>query len=179
MNVTRRKLLAFSGLVALFLLAVAYFFWTRERGGSAQKLAVMFVGITNNPVAQMTPNRVAVCRGANGLCALFSVTNIGRSGWIWFNTSFVEQKTETGWQRVKTDQGVWSGVEGGRWTPEYGCLFAVGWPSGVPTNATWRLRVRYGREPSLIGILVNDHLGRMVFRRGAEEQTIASSEAKQ
>jgi hypothetical protein len=125
----------------------------------------------------MKPTRVEVCLGATGLCALFGVTNIAPKEFIWFKASVVEQRTETGWQPF-VPNGAWSGVEGSVWQPGYGCLYAVGWPPGLSTNATWRLRVAYGREPSLLGTLINQKLGWEIFKRGRQESTVISSEVK-
>jgi hypothetical protein len=147
------------------------------------KLAVSFVTLANNPTAAR-PAVVLSPHGATGLCAMFSVTNIAgtnvaKDPWIWFDTTAVELKTETGWQQIMPDANAWSGIAGKRWNPGYGCLFAVGWPPGIPTNATWCIRVRYGLEPSVTQIIANDKLNRELFHSGKEEQTIVSSEVKQ
>jgi hypothetical protein len=98
------------------------------------KLAVIFIGMTNNPVRTMGPPRVEV-----------------------------------------------SGVEGSLWMPGYSCLMAVGWPPGLSTNAFWRLRVGYGRDPSDLETLINQRvaqplLGRELFRSSKEENSVSSSE---
>ena len=49
----------------------------------------------------------------------------------------------------------------------------------MATNACWRLNVRYGREPPIIGIIVNQRTGRDLFPRGKEELTIQSSEVNE
>jgi hypothetical protein len=132
--------------------------------------------MTNNPTPQMTPIRVAVTQDATGLCALFLVTNISAKQYIWFKTASVEQKTEAGWKPFVPKGGPWTGVEGQLWSPGYGCLIAVGWPPGLATNATWRLQMRYGRDPSTLGIIINQKTGREFFPRGKAEWTIISSE---
>lgn len=177
MAISRRYRVFF---VACALALLACLFWCGLRKGSASpRLSVAFVGVTNNPAPLMSPSRISLAQGATGLCAMFEVANIGKHGWIWFDTTSVEQKTDTGWKRVETAGTPWSGVEGGRWTPGYDCLIAVGWPPGVATNSTWRLQVRYGPEPSVVGIVANELVGRTLFLRGEEEGTVASSEVKQ
>ena len=167
-------------LAALVLLLVAYLFSSRNSPVlPTAKLAVAFAGITNNPTRQMTPTRVEVCQGATGLCALFWVTNVSADHYIWFKTASIEQKTRTGWQPFVPSSGSWNGIEGRLWMPGYGCFIAAGWPPGLATNATWRLRVRYGRDPSTLGIIVNQKTGREIFTSGKEEATIASSEVNQ
>jgi hypothetical protein len=142
-------------------------------------LSVVFVGMTNNPARSMTPPRLAVCQGATGRCAMFMVSNTSSNQYIWFNTASVEQKTETGWQLFIPYRSPWSGVEGMVWPPGSSGIYAVGWPPGMATNACWRLNVRYGREPPIIGIVVNQKTGRELFPRGKEESTIQSSDVKE
>ena len=172
---------------AFILLLVAYLFWMGGQAGpTSPKLSVVFVGMTNNPIRTMTPTRLAVCQGATGRCAMFMVSNISSNRYIWFNTASVEQKTETGWQQFIPSSGSWFGLEGGEWSPGYGCLVAVGWPPGLATNASWRLQVRYGREPSSLGIKLNKMIGRQLFppglipfHRGEPEADVKSSEVKE
>jgi hypothetical protein len=127
----------------------------------------------------MTPTRIELCQGATGLCAMFRVANITSNQFIWFKTASVEQKTETGWRPFVPSKGSWSGIEGLLWRPGYACLVAVGWPPGLSTNASWRLQVSYGRDPSTFGILVNQKLERDIFKSGREESTVSSSEVSQ
>jgi hypothetical protein len=178
--VMTRPLQSIAFFAALVLLLVAYMLssiipadpWT-------PKLSVMFVGMTNNPMRQMTPTRVEVTQGATGFCALFWVTNITAKQFVWFKTASIEQRTEAGWEPLVPSGGSWSGVEGSLWSPRYGCLIAVGWPPGLATNATWRLQVRYGRDPSTFGLIVNQKTGREFFKSGKEEATIPSDEVTQ
>ncbi len=167
-------------VAAVLLVLLTCLWWGRTPGGpSTTKLAVVFVGLTNNPTAAVTPARVELCRGATGLCAVFLVTNITKSKRIWFETSGVERRTDSGWQPLAPDPSSWSGVAGSVWTPEYGCLYAVGWPPGVSTNASWRLQMRYGLEPPDVGLAINQVLGRNVVPRGKVVQAVPSSEVKQ
>ena len=165
---------------AFLLLLLALVLWSGSRPvPAATSLSVGFVGMTNGPARQMKPTRIEVCQGATGLCAMFSVRDVSSNRWIWFKTASIEQKTPTGWQTFSPNGTPWSGVEGGLWSPGYGCLYAVGWPPGLPTNATWRLRVSYGREPSTLRRRVNRMIGLAIFRSGREESVIASEEVSQ
>lgn len=162
------------------LLLLALVLWSGSRPVlAAPSLSVGFVGLTNGPARQMKPTRIEVCQGATGLCAMFSVRDVSSNRWIWFKTTSIEQKTPTGWRTFLPNGTPWSGVEGGLWSPGYGCLYAVGWPPGLPTNATWRLRVSYGREPSTLRRRVNRMIGLAIFRSGREESVIASEEVSQ
>jgi hypothetical protein len=155
---------AFAFLAAFTFVLV----WTvNPASAAASKPTVLFVGFTNNPVRQMLPFRVETCEGATGLCALFWVTNTSPNI-INFKTDSVEIKTDNGWQPFLPTGAPWGGVEGSLWFSNYGCIYAVGWPPGLRTNATWRLQVRHAREPSLLGILINQKLGRNLFRPGQE-----------
>jgi len=169
-----------AAVFAFVLLLLALILWSGSRPVPvATILSVGFVGLTNGPARQMKPTRIEVCQGATGLCAMFSVRDVSSNHWIWFKTASIEQKTSAGWQRFLPNGTSWSGVEGGYWSPGYGCLFAVGWPPGLPTNTTWRLRVSYGREPSRLGMVVNQKLGREIFHSGPEEAVISSEEVSQ
>jgi len=180
----RRYMIFFAVFV---LLIVAYIcLWGGHTGPTSPKLSVVFIGMTNNPIRTMTPTRLAVCQGATGRCAMFMVSNISSNQYIWFNTVSVEQKTETGWQQFIPSSGSWFGLEGGEWSPGYGCLVAVGRPPGLSTNASWRLQVRYGREPSSLGIRLNKMIGQKLFppglfplHRGEGEAVVQSSEVKE
>lgn len=162
------------------LLLLALVLWGSSRPvPAATSLSIGFVGMTNGPARQMKPTRIVVCEGATGLCAMFSVRVVSSNRWIWFKTASIEQKTPTGWQTFLPNGTPWSGVEGGLWSPGSGCLYAVGWPPGLPTNATWRLRVSYGREPSTLGRRVNRKIGLAIFRSGREEAVISTEEVSQ
>jgi hypothetical protein len=167
-------------LAAIVLLLAVYLLRTGASAGRpTAMLSVVFVGMTNNPTRQMTPTRIEVAQGATGDCALFWVTNVAAKQFIWFKTASIEQKTDAGWKPFVPSGGSWSGVEGSLWSPGYGCLMAVGWPPGLATNATWRLQVRYGRDPSTIGIIINQKAGREFFSSGKEEATVPSSAVSQ
>ncbi len=168
-----------AAFVTLAFLLVVYSLWSDVTSSAPQtKLAVVFIGMTSNPTPLMTPTRVEVCQGATGLCAVFWVTNISANH-IWFKTASVEQRAATRWRPFVPTGGLWSGVEGSLWSPGYGFFYAVGWPPGLDTNATWRLQVRYGRNPSTLGIKVNQKTGWEIFPSGKEESTIPSSKVNQ
>ena len=165
---------------AFALLLLALVLWGGSRPVTvATSLSVGFVGMTNGPARQMTPTRIEVCQGAIGLCAMFSVRDVSSNRWIWFKTASIEQKTPTGWRTFLPNGTSWSGVEGGYWSPGYGCLYAVGWPPGLPTNQTWRLKVGSGPELSGLRLLVNQRIGRTIFHSGGQDATISSAEVKQ
>jgi hypothetical protein len=170
-------------LFAVALLASLALWLSRSSpsGAVQPKLAVIFVGMTNNPIRTMGPPRVEVCQGATGLCALFLVTNTTRNECLWFNTAFAEQNAGGEWKQVLPGTNAWSGVGGGLWTPGYGCFMAVGWPPGLSTNASWRLQVNYGRDPSMLRTLINQKfgqpvLGRELFHSRKQESKVGSSE---
>ncbi len=115
------------------------------------------------------------------MCALFLVTNTTRIEFLWFKTACAEEKSGGEWKQIVPGANAWSGVEGYLWMPASGCYMAVGWPPGLSTNASWRLRVRYGRDPSGLGILINQKfaqpvLGRELFHSGKQEGIVSSSE---
>jgi hypothetical protein len=170
-----KKYIATVGVASLLL--GAYLCWSWQRPSlQPQKLAVLFSGMTNNVTRTMGPPRIEVCAGASGACALFLVTNLTRQQFLWFKTTSVERKTAMGWERFTPTDQSWSGPEGSLWIPGYGCFIAVGWPPGLPTNACWRLQLSYGKDPSALGILVNQKSGREFFHSTKAENTIPSSE---
>ena len=143
------------------------------------ELTVQFVGFTNDPVESMSPVRVCMSQGTTGLCALFRVTNPDANASAQFNTTGIEVNQGPGWESVPVP-GPSYGVGGGSWTPGYGCLYAVGWPPGVSTNATWRLQVSVAHEPArgnwrgrINRLLHHEFFGLY------DKQTITSSEVRQ
>jgi len=173
---TRRVKYVAAVTAASFVLGL---FWAASRlrpGVPPPKLSVLFTGMTNNVTRTMGPPRIALCRGSSGACALFLVTNLTGREYLWFKTGSVERKTETGWERFNPTDWSWSGPEGSLWGPGYGCFFAVGWPPGLPTNACWHLQLSYGREPGVLGILINQKSGREFFHSGKAESRVSSSE---
>jgi hypothetical protein len=125
-----------------------------------RSVSVNFVCLTNNPVRAFTSpaGRFEVAMGATNLCAVFWFTNASAAS-VWFKTDCAERKVDGKWVECARPGGQWNGLEGGMWTKGSGCLYAVGWPPGGPTNATWRLRVRCGNDLSVFKIVVNQKLG--------------------
>ncbi len=174
-EVRRRIRLVGAACVVLVLFTLVLLYWTIDpaAAASASRPTISFVGMTNNPVRQMLPFRVETCEGATGLCALFWVTNTAPR-MTSFKTASVEIKTNRGWEPFVPAGAPWRGVEGSLWHQNYGCFYAVGWPPGLPTNAVWRLQVRHAAEPPLLGIIINQKLGRDLFRPGKEFTTTTS-----
>jgi hypothetical protein len=123
-------------------------------------ISVGFVSLTNNPVATLASAkpRLAMAQGATNLCAVFWFTNAHAAS-VWFKTDCAEQKIGGKWVECARPSSQWNGVEGGLWRKGSGCLYAVGWPPGLPTNATWRLKVRYGNDLSVFKIIMNQKFG--------------------
>jgi hypothetical protein len=57
--------------------------------------------------------------------------------------------------------------------------YVVAWPPGVPTNASWRLQLRYGRWASPKALKLNDALGMDLFPRRGNGQAIFTPEVRQ
>jgi hypothetical protein len=146
--------------IPLIILAVVLFLSLLNPVPPVTPLAVTFAGWATDPVSSAFPPRLVAGRGATGVCALFWVTNSGpRNKTLWFNTVGVEQKIDGQWHPFPLAAQPWQGPEGHVWFGGYGCLFAVGWPPGLPTNATWRLQVRCGPDPSLREMGFREMLG--------------------
>src|SRR4051812_23927713 len=95
-------------------------------------LAVTFLGVTNNPVQSMKPIRLSMAQATTGLCAVFRVSNVTTNYYLNFNGEFIEMASDTGWKALPPSQR-FCGLGGATWSPNYGCLLAVAWPSSVPT----------------------------------------------
>jgi len=189
MTRSRKGIVAFLA-VALLLAVFSLLPVLRNNRPAPCGLSVVFVGMTNDPVGQMSPIRIAVPVNATGLCALLMVTNTGTNGSFRFCTASVERATKQGWeqydltnawlhellpigQRLAVAESraggtAWRGIDGWEWSPRYGCLFAVAWPPGLPTNSAWRMRLRCAREPAGLRGLINRELAREVFPPGRE-----------
>jgi hypothetical protein len=141
-----------------------------------RSISVEFVGLTNNPVATLpsAAPRLVLAAGATNLCALFWFTNAHAAS-VWFKTDCAEQKVGGKWVECARPSGQWNGVDGGLWMKGSGCLWAIGWPPGLPTNATWRLQVRYGNDLSMFKIIMNQKFG-AVFHPSESFDTFPSGE---
>ncbi len=195
-----KRLLA---LGALLLLALAMGSRIRGRAVSPPP-AVGLLSVENNPLAH--PPRVpGVFNGVTGLSAFFVVTNVGKDAGIWFDTCALEQKVGAEWQRtpvppytVRVVQRLLAGQK--PWhliasdffpgtdpmlRPGTVCSFAVEWPPSVPTNATWRLQLRYGRAPSAFTRKMSDtfdftgKLGSMLFNTRRADGMLLTPEVRQ
>ncbi|HTH49716.1 MAG TPA: hypothetical protein VMB21_19540 [Candidatus Limnocylindria bacterium] len=159
---SRRQAYLFILVVAVMLVLL----WRiASRGPTSQPadLSVTFLGLTNNPVAQFKPFRLCVPGSPTGTCALFQLKNVGRLRSIGFETLGVEQLTREGW-RPFSPTGPWQGMNGSVWTPGSAALFAIGWPPGLASDATWRLTLRWRRELPVIKEVINQWSGRQLFR---------------
>ena len=175
MNPRRNMIVVIAG--AVVLLVVALMLRPGQRP-SAPGMAVVFVGMTNNAQEQMTPTRVAVFQGVVGLEVLFFVQNVTSNRYLWFKQTAIEQKTASGWQLFSTNVPFGPSLEGLRWTPGYGCLYAAGWPAGLPTNTIWRMRVIYGHDPDKFGVMMNQRLGFQLFDNSGLEGEVLSTEVR-
>jgi hypothetical protein len=169
-----RRFIALFVIVTLLLLGGLWSFRRDAGSPGSSNLSVVFVGFTNNPQGAMQPVRIEVVEGAAGMCALFRVANVGTNRPLDFKTLSIESTNRRGWVPF-VPKTAWNGIEGAHWEPGYGCFYAVGWPPGLPTNATWRLRLSVTREPSGVRRLVNRMLNREVFGPSGR-QTMLSSE---
>jgi hypothetical protein len=172
----RRTLLI---LAPLPLLVAALWLWSRaHRSHEITSLSITSLGLRMDPSTHVTGFTIAG-RGATGVCAMFAVTNIGKDA-IWFDTSTVELKTAVGWQRTTPNLTAWSGIESdgmnSLWPPGKGCLYAVGWPPDISTNAVWRLRIQYGKAPSRFAQALSDKFDLDFFTRRKAEQIISTAE---
>ena len=145
-----------------FLVIVFLFLKIFQAPRQGSPLSLLFVGLTNNPVSQFRPYRIAVAGNPSGLCALFQLKNTGFLRAIGFETSGLEVLTEDGWEQF-SPTGAWQGIVGDTWFPGSGCLFAVGWPPGLSTNASWRLVVRSRLELTIPGEVINQWSGKRIF----------------
>ena len=152
-------------VIALLLIPAAAFLVLIVRLRSTPRpidLSVIFVGLTNYPQRTMTPPRLAVISDGHGLHALFAVTNRSTDHYLQFGIDRIEKQVGNAWVEHPAVQI--SPALGMRWSPGYGCAYAIPWPPGVPTDAPWRLNLWVKREPGLHLGLVNQWLHREIFR---------------
>jgi hypothetical protein len=176
MTLKARNWMLFVGALLVLALVIG---WIRSQAHSTPgppPVSVVFTELMNDPVARMAPARVAVGAGATGLCAMFWVTNTSTDKYCWIRTAGVETQGPGGWQERRQIDVSWYGVMVSMWRPGYGCLVAVGWPPGIPTNECWRLKLIYGEDPSLGKSAINQKLGWVLFHPSDELGRFASSE---
>jgi hypothetical protein len=171
----------------LVLTVLVFCLWYWQRAAPLPRLAVTFTGLWHNPTTEPKGFRIQP-NGGQGLCAVFAVTNLSKDTAIWFDTAFVEQKTEAGWKRVKP--GSWSAIDSsamdsfgkGVWPASFGCYYTLTWPPGIPTNGVWRLGMRCGRNRSAIAEKIakaTEALNLSFLSRRKAEQILLTPEVKQ
>ena len=172
-------------------------FWWGEgfRAAKLTRLGVVLLAVERDPTHH-PPERSTVLNGITGLCAIFAVTNSSEEASLWFDTCAVEQKTEGGWRRTEVapyelrvirKPGVggtpWNGIASDDvnhvYPPGTCWNYVVAWPPGVPTNATWRLELRYWRRASPRAMKLDDRFGVELFARRGRGQTILTPEVRQ
>jgi hypothetical protein len=181
-----------ASLIPFLVLASFYVWKSLHPRPLSTPLSVTFTGWATNAAPRMAPlPRIVVCQGATGVCAMFWVTNSGpRNETLWFDTAQIEQRIDGQWRPFSDSAAFnvtwvsnaivpiprWRGVEGRSWFGDYGCLFVVGHPPGLPTNVAWRLQLHCGRDRSVGQLVVQEKLGRDVFERNQEYNVVLSSE---
>jgi hypothetical protein len=178
----------------LFLLLL--FGWGNgiRRGSAPPRLAVGLVAVENNP-GHPRARAPTVLNGITGLCAIFALTNISKDASIWFDTSAVEQRVGSEWRRIPVPpyesrerihlQGgkpwwaIASNSTGTKFSPGTSCHFVVAWPPDLPTNASWRLELCCGPEPSANARKWDAMLGFRWFTRRTKGQTVYTPEVRQ
>ena len=150
------------------------------------------VAVENDPT-RFRPNGPTVLNGSPGLCAIFAVTNLSQDVSIWFDTCAIEQKVGGEWRRIpvppyqarvsaqlRIGATPWFAIasdEVNHVYPPGTCWnYVVAWPREVPTNATWRLEVRYGRQPSARARKLDDAIGFNLFARRGKAQSLSTPE---
>ena len=194
MKLPHRKYLI--GLGALLLLLLVFWLGGGFRVFSAPaRLAVVFVGVESDAVSR-PPRATTVLNGVTGLCAIFAVTNAGKDASIWFDTCAVEERVGAEWRRIglppyssrvtevlRVGGKPWFGIASDEvnnvYPPGAGWYYVVAWPPDVPTNASWRLILRYGRAPSPLARKLDDALGLSLFSKRRRGQTITTAEVRQ
>jgi hypothetical protein len=193
MKVPPRRFLVLMGALLSLLLV----FWLS--GGfqgfpQPPRLAVGFVTVESDPFFH--PMRgPTVLNGAAGLCAIFAVTNAGKDTSVWFDTCAVEQNVGTEWRRTpvlpyalrvteipRIGETPWVGITSdsvnNNYPPGTAWYYVVEWPPGVPTNACWRLELRYGAQPSPKAQKLDDALGVRLFSKRGRGETLLTPEVR-
>ena len=165
----RKRIVILAGGFALMLV---FMWWLGNSASSSEPanepiqastdLRIGLVGFTNDPAA--VPPNLAVSGSGSGLHALFWVTNTSTNRFIRFKTLGIERRNGSNWNEFVAMAGwpwnQWRGMVGETWSPGFGCIYAVAWPFGLPTNNSWRLRLSVSRERSLPLIIANQRLYR-------------------
>lgn len=154
------------------------------------------MAVQNEPLAHWH-KAATVMHGSRGLCAIFGVTNTSAHDSIWFNTWALDQKVGGEWRQqvlppyasrsrgAKACYLIDSDDVNNVYPPGRGWYYVVPWPPDIPTNAAWRLELRYGRAPSPL-IKTMDRafaftriLGFTVFDKRRAEATLLTPEVRQ
>lgn len=187
----RKVLLSFAALLLLGGLL-----WSAFRARTASPpLAVVLVKVQNDPLSHWHQPGT-VLHGGRGLCAIFAVTNTSPRDRLWFNTWALEEKIGPQWRRTilatyasRNRAGhpaflIDSEDVNDLYPPGRAWYYVVPWPSGIPTNATWRLLVRYGKAPSPLTIKLADtfdftkSFGFTLFNKRRPEGTLVTAEVR-
>jgi hypothetical protein len=163
MNRARRALPAllgcgFTGLVILVWLLLIY----HSPSAATPDIRASFIGLTNNPGPSAYP-ALSVLPGSQRPYCIFGITNVSKSDPVTFGISAFEILSDETWKPQYEGDLNWQAM-GQLWLPGYGTLYAVPWPSGVPRDIPWRLRLWVVREPKLIALRANQRLGTNIFK---------------
>jgi len=115
--------------------------------------------------------------GREGLCAVFRISNVTSNYFVDYHGVAIEVRTNANspWLTFKSKSS--DDFMGGTWTPGYSSLFAMQWPPEAPTDSTWRVVVNVERQRRGVRRMINDRLGRQVFRLpNYAQHTIRSTE---
>ncbi len=181
--------------VGLLLLLLVCWWGGGLRVAKPTRLGVQLLAVASDPMHRPA-ERATVLNGITGLSAIFAITNDSQDASVCFDTCAIEQKSQGEWQRTEVppyDSRVtqkrrvggtpWVGIASedvNHVYPPGTCWnYVVEWPPGVPTNATWRLQLRYWRRASPTAMKLDDKLGIDLFPRRGRAQTISTPEVRQ
>ncbi|MEI6392589.1 MAG: hypothetical protein WCT12_15970 [Verrucomicrobiota bacterium] len=170
---SRKCLFAFGALLLLSLVI-----WSALRLRSAPApLAVVLVGVQDKPLSHKGPT---VRNGGRGPYAIFAFTNSSTHDSVWFNVWALEQKVGAEWRRTALADS--DEHNNGVYPPGRGWYYVVPWLPDIPTNASWRLQVHYGRTPSEVDSafgFAKRFLGFTPVNKRRAEATLVSPEVRQ
>jgi hypothetical protein len=158
-----RPIFFLCGTAAVLVLLLLGMTFRGGKGAQPVGLSVTFVGLTNNPVAELKRYGLLVPATAKGRCALFRFQNEGRARSIAWEIVGVEELTAQGWKVFRPNARWEGGYAGMKWPPGSSGLQAIGWPPGLPTNGTWRLSLRWGPEFIAPAKVINYWAGKPIF----------------
>lgn len=171
----RRLLITFFSLLALIVIVCLLM----PQEGPKGDLAVIFLGVTNNPVRSLRPVRLEMFQGTTGLCAVFDVKSLATNRFIQFEQEAIERREGREWKTSSRTAKHSGGISGMRWTPGYKCLYALPWPAELSTNAAWRAVLSVQRETGGFRLWVNNRTRRDIFKLPTfGKHTVYSSEVE-